>query len=123
MSNYQVGDRVRVTNRHPNGDKAVYEVTVSGTEIGGDYIKAEYYSLYTGNPHTTVELLERPAPPEPTGVGAVVQFENPLEVLRTLAVRSASGLWLTDSRTPWAWGVIAENDPVVLSEGVHLDEA
>lgn len=111
---YFKGDRVRVTHRKGNGNLAIQEFTITedGPHPCGDGI-----DLNSGGPWT-IEVLKKAPVPEPTGFGAVVEFEDPLERIGVRAVRTGWGWTDTDGRD-WAWAVISDAGVRVLSEGIE----
>lgn len=112
---YRKGDRVRVTHTKGNGDKIIHEFTITqdGPEPRGDGVDMDRSGPWS------IEVLEKAPVPEPQGFGALVEFEDRLNGLRTLAVRSTGGAWYDIDGYNWSWTVISEGAPRVLNEGVE----
>ena len=66
---FKVGDRVRITKTYSNGDTSLYEGTVTVVYPDGDVSTTGPY-YYATDP---AQIIEKIAPAEPKGLGAVVR--------------------------------------------------
>lgn len=118
------GDRVRLV--HENGDTA--EVTVAFFYDGA--VDSETHSFFKTEGWTIAEILPKPTPAEPLGLGAVVEHYDEY-VERTLhSVRLHFGLWTDedpDNEGGYSWSaLVAVAKPgsiKVLSEGYTPNES
>lgn len=120
MTKFNVGDRVRATRVYANGDRDITEFTVVGFEEDESYLEGYHHEFFLKETDETFEILEAAPVPEPTGVGAVVEFENMLERVSVVVVRDAYGRWIGPECSVWSWTAILQGEPKVLSEGVEL---
>lgn len=116
-------DRVRVTLLQ---DKTVLEFVVDEYNpslgyLGDKWIFTLHKSDIDDDPNATIELLERAAEPEPTGVGAVVTFLDPLEGIKHTAVRTGNHMWVDEDTRRWSWQTIAANLERIVCQGVYVD--
>lgn len=118
MTKFNVGDRVRVTETYDNGDRDIAEFTV--TYLTDAYVEGRHHEFFLGDTHETFEILETAPVPEPTGVGAVVDFEQAHRGVSVVVVRDAYGRWIGPECSVWSWTAILQGEPKVLSEGVEL---
>lgn len=117
------GDRVRVTLP---GEKTVLEFVVSVYNADRGYLGDEkFFTIYNSeieeDPDATIELLGRAAAPEPTGVGAVVTFHDPLEGIKHTAVRTGNRMWIDEDAHCWSWQTIVANLERIVCQGVYVD--
>lgn len=121
MHDFKVGDRVRAVSTRSSGDTVTHEFTV--ISVGGNSIQSSEWYFYLNGSYAdeAVEytLLKRAPLAEPTNVGAVVLFEDPLERVRQPATHIGWGRWVDPNMKVWSWKVIAANDCVVLGPGVE----
>ena len=118
---FKPGDKFRVTTVDPD-DHMTTTIITEGTvgEVRTDRIlvAGSLDSLLFESPTRTWELVERPAPAEPTGVGDVVEYTA--GGTRYVAVRTDEGEWLDefDKETRGWMGLIRDaEDVTVMFEG------
>lgn len=110
----KVGDRVRSTRVYPSGTRQIWEYTV--TLADRDSWESKVVAFYADDDLWTHELIERPAPSEPTGLMAVVEVDD------RLFTRLDDGCWVDRDSRLWSWkGVTKQYNPspkiTVLYEG------
>lgn len=113
---FKVGDRVRITRTYENGDTAVFESTVRHVYDDGD-VSADTV-FYDASDE--IQTIEKIAPAEPKGLGAVVRDEDGDILVR---VHDATDLddevWRTTEGSWHAWADL--NVVEVLSEGIVVE--
>lgn len=120
MTEYKVGQRVRVTD--------VYEGIITYIPAGSDLIRVGDWSFsptipasrMVGSDYTATRTIEVVRPPEPDGFAAVVEaaFQSPFQSLEQQRwVRIRQDRWRSeDGNYTATWEYLV--DPVVLSEGM-----
>lgn len=109
-----VGDRMRSLRKYESGTRNIWEYTV--TSADRDRWESDVVAFYTDDDLWTHELIERPAPPEPTGLMAVVEVDG------ELFTRLGDGVWVSPDTRGWTWkGMTNQYNPTpkvtVLYEG------
>lgn len=109
-----VGDRMRSRKEYGSGTRNIWEYTV--TSADRDEWGSGVATFRAGDDLWTHELIERPAPPEPTGLMAVV------EVGGQLFTHLGDGRWVDEGESMWSWtGMTNQYNPslkiTVLYEG------
>lgn len=118
MLDVKIGDRVCLT--HKNGDTA--EVTLIRVESYAVESTCNYFAERDG--WTVTEVLPKPAPQEPKGLGAAVQYEYKYgsgSTAKTTVVRTPGGDWADVDGDFYSWTTLvnmADPDTItVLSQG------
>lgn len=120
MDEIRVGDRVRAIRRFSDSDVLTYEFDVVSVDDFGEpsakWVMLSDISAYED--WDEIAIVKRAPVPEPKSVGAVVQFQNPLEWITQTATNIGGGRWVDSNMNVWSWGVISSNHAVVLLEGL-----
>lgn len=109
----RVGDRVRHTRTFSSGDIVVREGVVVDLDAGA--VSTAAFDIWPASGHS-FELIDRPAPPEPTALGTVVEFEDELDGATRRAVRVGTSMSLPWYHRGW-WNWSAMDNPRVIHEG------
>lgn len=121
MLDVKVGDRVRLM--HTNGDTAEVTVALVDRSTRGQFEGIQAESNYFDRAHWSVaEIVPKPAPSEPTGLGAVVEYLWDSEGRTIVAVKIPGDKWLDTDGDRYTWHGLVSDSAVpgtikVLSSG------